>query len=594
MAGLKQTIFDDNPVAFWSFDEDRAGLEGNQILDEMQNANPLIIHGTKYALETTSLNDIEIADQYALTVAADGCIEDNWGDYNTHFECIHTVDFNFDGYGSFSVEFLYNKPTTTSSNCTFKQYGNPGYGQTMIAPIINKGDMLKIDLTLSATPSIRVRMFGGTRSMSIKSTQYGILDKTSHIVFTYDCWLSDISEYTSRLSLYIDGKLWATDTEVHIDSFPSTSVGESWYLCGDGGGNMLSSYHTSKFKIDQVAIYARALDPEEVSNHYRKTRHYHQIIEDSSPQHYWRLDDVDDVANRTIAAKVGGRNGTYYGQVTRNLAGPERLVESYSVKFELGATGYIQALSGGIVTPIISTNQNYSLEFWFNSQDARRGNLFTVTQEVPEFNGLTVWLNSKDNGHSPGNIQISEDMDTYINSDDVDGTTGERRNWNDGEWHHLVVIRTQDNELKLYIDGGLEASGSFLKQSLNYPGVIHLMGGRPGTTPITGQLSEMAFYTYALSESQIMTRWLFTTQFRVSGYTLLQGQPVSATVRFYDHITGELLSEKKTSLETGEYQFNPQTNRYVDVLSFIPDNKTTRYRVHGPVKPAEFNDSHLI
>ena len=196
--------------------------------------------------------------------------------------------------------------------------------------------------------------------------------------------------------------------------------------------------------------------------------------------------------------------------------------------------------------------------------------------------------------HSPGNIHVAEDVDTYINSGDIDETTGDRNNWNDGNWHHLVVRRTSDNYLELYMDGQLDARSLFAKQSNNHPGVIHLMGGRPGTTPITGQMCELAFYQYTLSEIQIQSRWLFTTQYRVSGFTLLQGQPIQATVRFYDHITGELIAAQTTDTETGEYQYNPPTNRYVDVLSFIPDNKTTRYRVHGPVKPAEFNDSHLI
>ncbi len=33
MAGLKSTQLSDVPVAFWTFDSDRTGLNGNQIVD---------------------------------------------------------------------------------------------------------------------------------------------------------------------------------------------------------------------------------------------------------------------------------------------------------------------------------------------------------------------------------------------------------------------------------------------------------------------------------------------------------------------------------------------------------------------------------
>ena len=125
------------------------------------------------------------------------------------------------------------------------------------------------------------------------------------------------------------------------------------------------------------------------------------------------------------------------------------------------------------------------------------------------------------------------------------------------------------------------------------PGQINLMNGRPGDYPLYGNICDIAFHTKALQDMQLYNRYVFSTRFKVAGYTLLQGTPVSATLRFYDTITGELMGEVESNSLTGEYTYYPLTNHHVDVLSKLPHNNTTRYRVHGPVAPAEYDDTHL-
>ena len=100
-------------------------------------------------------------------------------------------------------------------------------------------------------------------------------------------------------------------------------------------------------------------------------------------------------------------------------------------------------------------------------------------------------------------------------------------------------------------------------------------------------------YDYALSADQLNGRFHFASRHKIFGYTLLEGQPVPATVRFYDTLTGEKLYELTSDANTGEYTYYTYSDRTIDIVALLPENNTTRYRVHGPIKPAEYSDSHL-
>ena len=596
MPGLKERIFSDSPAAFWSFDEDRAGLEGNQIIDEINNANPLVINGSKYLLEQLSLNDLEVADQYSIRIANDGYSDTDWSDYNTFFECVNSTAFSFPQRGSFSIEFLYYKERPGNIRDT----GEVGYNQNIFSPIIQKGTMIDcriLDYMLSSPGDrLYVGMFNGSRSVTvIHDTDYPVFGRINHVVITYGVIQTDINEYESNLKVYVNGRLWGTSTETHVDSYPNTSTGDSWLIAGNGGADPRYDFNTELLILDQMAIYPYELTNTQVSDHYRKTKHYDVLVKDDYPAKYYRFDEENNPLDYTLYADVGGIDGLYQGQVVRHLDGPEKLVESYSANFQLDSTAYVTSYgTHGEANALININQPYTAELWFKSTEQNRGVLFSSYEENSPWDGLNIWLNSKNNVLSPGNVQISENKDNYVNSVDLNPITGERNNWNNGVWHYLVVRRTADGYLQLWLDGNLDNQGLFAQSNNGKPSQLHFMGTGPVELNVNGQISEFAFYNYAFQDIQIYHRWLFTTRYKVSGYTLLQGNPIQATVRFYDHISGNLLQETNTDSITGEYNYYPATNRYVDVLAFIPDNKTTRYRVHGPVKPAEFDDSHLI
>jgi len=596
MPGLKQTIFNDKPKTFWSFDHDNGGGDDDGIvLDEIDNLNPLsIMGGGNYLLDQLSLNDLEVSDQASLRVAKDEKLNGEWT--NFWLEAQHSNSWYFPNLGSFSVEFMYSKkPPATIDNV-----GEPGYYKTIISPIIKKGSMLVIRQVeiWNSTDYLEVNFQG--RSLKCyegnrKDGKYPIWNKTNHVIATYDCKQTDVNEYETTLILYVNGIIFGTSVVNYIDEYPNTNVAEPWRLCGTSGGDPVVDYQSEELRLDQVAIYDYSLTKEQVGNHYRKTTHYDTMIKNDYPHDYWRFDEEDNPLDNILYADVGGKNGTYYGDVTNFKNGPEKLIESHGTYFSPDANASVTSYNAyANPTNIINIGANYTVEFWFNSIVNNRGALLSCVEENYKWDGLIVWLNSKDNEDGIGHIQVSErfDPEHTLNSRDENPVTGVKEQWNDGLWHYVCIKRTSTT-LRLYIDGELNNSYNANLVQNGDPSQLHIMGMSPGKQSISGEICELAYYDYAIQEQIITNRWLYTTRYKLNGYTLLQGNPIPATVRFYEHISGELKNEITSDSITGEYLYYAATNRFLDIVSFIPDNKTTRYRIHGPVLPAEYTDSHL-
>lgn len=594
MPGFKQTQLNAVPSAYWTFDSDRTGLNGNAIVDEQGNQNPLVVNGDDYLLEQTSLNDIEVSDQYSVTLGWQQKIDGGWPE--CHFECPHSTAFNFPIMGSFSVEFLYYKDVAG----VIRQVGEPGYFQDVYTPVISKGSVLDVRIRDGyyggdADNELIVTVLGRTITIDSSNSIYPVFGKTNHVIVSYKVTQIDVNEYQSRIAVFFNGKLAGENIANHLDSYPVTVTNDTWFIAGNGGINPRTDYATETFKLDQIAIYNYGVTDTQASYHYTKTKHYDTLIKIDAPTHYWRLNELYVPGDKTLYSEIGGYNGTYFGNISHYQPGPDKLVEAHAIKFNDTGNAVVNRLGTyNVYIPLINVANPYSTEFWFKCDSYNRGTLFYCAEDNPNWAGLVIWINSKAGLHSPGNIEVAESSTVSISSRDTDPITSERENWNDGEWHHICVTR-QSTEFKLYLDGELNSQGSFLNSEQNdQPSQIHLMNAAPGDFQVLGQMCELAHYTYALQPLQIQNRWLFTTRYRVEGYTLLQGVPVVATVRFYDHISGELIGQVTSNVATGEYKYYPSSNRYLDVLSFIPDNNTTRYRVHGPVKPAEYDDNHLI
>jgi len=568
MSTFKQTILNDEPISFWTFDLDSQPLHNHNIIDEILNTNPLVSYGDNYRLEYQSLNDLETVNQYSIIFAENEKYNGDWS--KAYLEAIHSSDYEFND-NNFTLEFLYYK----DKPLTIDDAGEVGQYQTIISPLIIKENL--IDLKISSNNVMSLKFLNNEFNINFtQNTKTILYEAMVHCIITYKVVQTDINEYDAILSLYLNGKLIEKVVNGYIDNTPILNVNSPWRIGANDGNNPVTDYQTEKLVIDQVAIYDKVLNDEMVSNHYKQLKRYNELILLDKPTQYTRFNDNNELLK--VASATVGYDGKYHDNFTLNNPSTSKIIDSSSAFFNNGGT---LSIVNQFLTPFLNISNDYTVEFWFKSASTDMGVLFKCIEEEPPWKGLTIWFNTNNNVKELGTIQINEDKNNHIVSDNT-------INYNDNMWHHLVVVRTGNN-LDLIIDNIIQNSSVYLPLSTNTkPSQIHMMGSAPDNNSIDGFISELAIYNYALQPLQINHRFNYSTRFKTFGYTLLEGQGIQAKVRFYDTLTGELKGEVLSDINNGEFTFYTYSNRTLDILSLIPNSNTTNYRVHGMITPAEY------
>lgn len=640
MAGIKDTILNADPIAFWSFDLDAAGFSDNTLLDEIGNESPLnnasgVFEEDGFLVEQTAINEIESNERHSLKVCP-GCLsyggderktEAEWIQQTSHWRCDHSNKFTFPDSGQYTIEFAYYGEFANNWTRSFSGVGsNPGRSTDSYTPILFKYGIFDIYIywcyfcgygnsnrivwhSPVANQTCRCDITVSSNSQNPYTTYYGLRDtpdsygrvfypgmrRLNHVVCTFDVEYVDVNEYESRMKMYINGRLYDIQTKRWFDSPPDNSNNNPIRLGARHGSDGLINDVEDEFihhpmNFDYVAMYSYSFDEAQVSNHYKKLFSYPDLILNDYPTKYYRFNEIQDNNNTTIRDSAPWRNsdddGVVFNYPLRGEPGPERNLYSTSCRFQGKSSARINIETNDFVI-----SNSYTFEVWFKSVEGQRGIIFAALQDDPFYDGFYVWINSYENEYRNGVIQVAESYDNYIHSITNDPVTNDPIYYNDGEWHHLVVIRTPNQKLQLYIDNQLQEEGDYPAPNKGGDAIGWVADMRPGGYHADVWLSEMAWYQYAWQPIQIRHRYTYATRYRISGYTLLEGAPVEATVRFYDHLTGDKVGEVTSKVLDGEYIWYSRNNKYIDVVSFIPDERTTRYRIHGPVYPAEDYDS---
>jgi len=598
MSGLKQTTFGDAPVSFWTFDFDTVG--SGFIIDEINNQNPMIvqsdINGDNYKF-STSLNELEPSAQQAVSIAEDG--KTVFGYLNQYFEVPHTSSYDFPIRGEYTLEWIMQKEAPS----TIRDEGEPGENAVIATPLFHKAGLISVvhDDTFNTTlfdDNITV-LFLNTPSGAavefryIKSATQPMYDVMLHCVASFTVVQTDVTTFVATCRFMVNGKIIGEEDITYFSGPPQSGINVPWLIAGNGGNVPRTDYATELLILDQIAVYNYGMSVEQAALHYRKTKFYKDLITSDFPKHYWTLEDINIFGDTSVSSFLtGGVGGTALGAVTKGVPGSQQITGSRSMSFGNGSSVYFENKSSGQFVELIDTSSDYTLEFWVNTGDSQRGLLFDSSQEDPatDWAGLRVFINSRDNDLYSGSIQVSESHSNYINTLPLD-VLNERYDFNDNAWHHIVVRRS-GIALSLIVDGITHNTVNYQLIGINEPGQVHLMNGRPGNFQVLGNMMHVVFYEYALQDQQIYNRYTFNNRYRVSGVTLLQGVPIEAQLRFYDSANGELMHQLTTDTLTGEYEYHPLDNRYLDVVSRLPFVTTARHRIHGPVLPGEFNDPH--
>ncbi len=193
----------------------------------------------------------------------------------------------------------------------------------------------------------------------------------------------------------------------------------------------------------------------------------------------WKLDET----NGTVAADSSGNgnNGTVNG-ATWNPLGKVNGCLSFN-----GVNNYVQ------VNPDVSND--FSVAFWV--QTTAIGGTGTWRQGEGLVNG-SVGAGANDFGTALVGNQLA------FGVGNPDTTLVSSTPINDGQWHHCVATRAQSSgALQLYVDGGLQASGTGTTNPLTAPAYLRFGAMQSGGGFFNGNLDEIKIYNRALGNLEI-------------------------------------------------------------------------------------------
>lgn len=607
MAGYKQTVIDDDAAAFWTFDGDMVDSGSRtllasplEILDEIDNQNAAILHIQNtsgphgYRMGLPSMIKLEMEDQAGICFGYYGeqPAHPDAGYAKAFLEVPHSSTFQFPNFGSFTVEFMMRKDQESA-------YHNQNPYQSFTRPIIYKSGVLNIYYHSSWHDAEYFKFWfpsGQTRSIEASAWE----TRNIHVVVSWKVEQVTQGVYRATERIFFNARLMHSATLTYYDSFPGTNIASSWEIGGlaSASTDNWNDRNTSALYLDQIAVYDKALTNDQVGNHYKKIYEYDDMIVNDRAADYFPMDESDSLVDWTVKNKIDTTwNGKYLGDInsiSRSRPGPENIPQSRAPYFTGQTMAYFSKnVSYGQPSPWFSTNGDYTIEFWFNSQTTDRGVLFAMQQEKTPYQGVQVSLNWVDNGYKNGAIEFRESANFAVNSLDIDEDFRPYR-FNDGKWHHVVVQR-QGNTMMLWVDAILHGKlENVPKYAPDYSGVMYLMGSKPGDLRVNGQVCKFGRYEYALEEQQIKARYTYAIIYKIRGQVTLQGVPTRATIRVFKNFTGELLAELESDTSTGNYLLTLLNNSKIDLMVFNKNDRSVRYRAYGPITPSEYEDLPIL
>jgi len=616
MSGYKSQVQYDAPVSFWTFDGDLfdtgvrvlmpASGEPMYIMDEIENQNPAILqvqslqgpHG--YRMGISSLVQLETSDQAACSFGFYGRQpthpDDGWA--KAYLTIPHSIQYSFPNNGSFSIEFMFNKTTENDyANWYYGKYNN--YYQIPISrPIFYKTNVIDIH-SLFYYGNYLVIKFPSNVTINLDISKH--IGKDTHFALSWNVIETSSNVYEATETVYIESRIVYQFKRTYYDVYPNTNVAQDWEIAGISNNSSLyhSDRNTSSLKLDQIAIYDYALSVDNVANHYKKLREYDKMIVNDGAEYFYPMDEDDSLTDWTIrepSYKNQHSNvvANYIGNIStlsRGNPGPRTIPLAVAPTFTNGASAFIK--TNNTYSPVFPITNEYTVEFWFNSSHAQRGILLSQQGEEYPYSGILVTLNWRDNAINNGAIQWNINDEYYICSLEYDELFNPYY-FNDGNWHHIVLLRRSGLYMELWLDGILHNSVQMPNVSVQSTGSIYMMGIKPGHFSMNGQICKLAYYGFALQQQQIQCRHSYSITFKIKGIVTLRGVPTKATIRAYDHGTGHLIQEQESDINNGEYTIVLSNNRKIDLMVFDKNDRSVRYRAYGPITPSEYEDLPIL
>ena len=323
----------------------------------------------------------------------------------------HSESLNFDGTSDYAHVTGGASLQKRSFTVEFWAKFNPT-GATQVVMSQGTDAQQKMDIGFDASN----KLFFNLYNQSVTATAaVAIPTDWHHYVVTYDYANTDAS-------IYVDGTLSTTNNNFVCDYIGSGKLAFGKAL--PAGNNFFNG------NIHEVRLWNKVRTVAEVV----MTMNIQLSRSQSGLMYNWKMDEADgNVAKDDIRS----RNADIFGATWE--VNPNGNAASFD-----GIDDNIQISSGNIA---INKEMDFTLEFWFNSNQAGVATLFSNGKgDGIGADSLYAWNIEKD---AAGKIHIKHKGLDFVATN---------TNYFNGTWHHFALVLQRTGNLSAYIDGNLQNS----------------------------------------------------------------------------------------------------------------------------------------
>jgi len=322
--------------------------------------------------------------------------------------------------------------------------------------LLRKGDLWAVSFNFDDE---RIDAFTATNQktyvLDFNKDPADFIGEWTHVFYTYD---------GSEQRLYVNGDLKASQSA----SVTVSSSSRELYL-----GSRFGTKGFLRGKADEIQIYNKSFTQSDVQDIYNNNKFIRDGLEG-----YWRFDK--------------GSGSTAFDTHHRVSRFNTPTEDGGAVSFD-GSNDYI---SVGRDASHTFGDENFSWSVWFRHNESGRQTFMSQGEgDINAGNDNRIVLGVTD----VGNLRFEIDDDSLLSKASVS------KSFNDGVWHHAVGVRdVASDELRLYVDGDLEASASDNTGSISTADGNLILGGFTGlSSRYKGELDDARVYKRSLSQNEI-------------------------------------------------------------------------------------------
>lgn len=323
------------------------------------------------------------------------------------------------------------------------------------------------------------------------ASAYAFVDSAAAVAGTWYHLAGVYDKTANTIQLYVNGtSVGSVAAVTPWTAYGHTTIGRTWW------NGAASDFVNGS--LDETRFYSRALSATEIG----ALAGTYSTVVSATPNlaSYWRLGEASGTV-ATDTEPTAPNTGTYTNAPTLGAAGAISSDTNTAVTFD-GIDDYISA-----------ANQTYgdlSIELWFKSTQ-----FFSNDFGNPH---CTQWWQ----GAALADADVSGAFDDFgvglcdgkviggigNGAGSADQSVVSATTYNDGNWHHVVLTRTQATGVfQLYVDGVSQGTGTSNTRPLDDSAAINFGRTATGVNYFAGTLDEIAIYNAVLSGATISNHY---------------------------------------------------------------------------------------